>query len=158
MGNSHLNKTTAQARNVKTIAGVAKHFSKVKTLTIGGVDYTAKELAAVFQAENDDNMSLDRSRAQFTKQAAATRATRAKASKVRQELRSYILGFYGAGAVDVLEDFGMKPPKTKGPKTVTAKAQAQAKAGETRAAHRVGNKPTAAAPTQPASTVTPQHS
>ena len=139
MSNDVPNKNTALATNQKAILGVGKHFAKVKTLTLAGTSYTPVALKALFQAEIDANNALDQSRAQMTEQVASTVAVRAKALAARKGLRAYILGNYGAKAVQVLEDFGMSPPKAPGPKTVEAKAQAKAKAAATRKARKAGN-------------------
>jgi len=134
------NKTTALALNTKAIEGVDKHFAKVKTLTVAGVTITPAALKAVFQAESDANKALDESEAQRIKQLAATRAARAKARVMRAKLKKYILGSYGTEAVDMLVDFGMKPPKLPTRRTVDSKAQAVDKSRATREARHTMSK------------------
>ena len=54
----------------------------------------------------------------MSEQVATTRLARAKAFAVRQDLKAYVLGAYGAKAVQVLGDFGISvPPKSKVTKT-----------------------------------------
>jgi hypothetical protein len=144
MSNDVPNKNTALATNQKAILGVGKHFAKVKTLTLAGASFTPGGLKGLFQAEIDANNALDASRAQMTEQVASTQAVRAKANTARKGLRAYILGNFGSKAVQVLEDFGMSPPKPKGPRTAEAKAASAAKARATREANGTGKKKPAA--------------
>jgi hypothetical protein len=130
---TELNKNAALATDQKVVQGVGKHFAKVKSLTLAGTSYTPAALKALFQAEIEANNALDQSRAQLKELVASTLGTRTNASAARKALRMYILGNYGGGAVQVLEDFGMSPPKPKGPRTAEAKAQSAAKAKVTRA-------------------------
>jgi hypothetical protein len=135
------NKNTVLATNQKVSEGVDKHFAKVKNLTLAGVTYTPATLKATFAAETDAHNALDQSRAQLKEQVATARAAQAKASAARKGLKAYVLGNYGAQAVNVLADFGMTPPKTPGPKTSLAKAQAAARAKATRKArHTMGKR------------------
>jgi hypothetical protein len=92
-------------------------------------------------------------------QVASTRAVRAKARIARKELRAYVLGNYGAKAVQVLEDFGMSPPKPAGPKTAEAKAQGAAKGAATKKAKKAAMKQIAvvAAPSTAAPVIAPAH-
>jgi hypothetical protein len=151
------NKNTALATNQKVILGVGKYFAKVKTLTLAGTSYTPVALKALFQAEIDANNALDGSRAQMKEQVATTRATRAKAAAARKGLRAYILGNYGASAVQMLEDFGMNPPKPPGPKTVEVKAQAATKATATRKARAASKKLVVSVSSPAAPAETPAH-
>ena len=135
------NKNTVLANNQRVSDGVNKHLAKVKNLTLAGVPYTAASLKATFAAETDANNALDQSRAQLKEQVATARTARAKASAARKALKAYVLGNFGAQAVSVLEDFGLTPPKTPGPKTPLAKAQAAARAKATRQArHTMGSR------------------
>jgi hypothetical protein len=127
------NKTTARALNQKAVQGIDKYFAKVTSLTIGGVAYTPDTLKAVLEAEIDASDVVDAARAQLQQQVAAPRVARAKAYAVRGSLRTYILGAYGAAAVQMLGDFGMPVPK-RPIKTVDVKAEAVKKAKATRAA------------------------
>ena len=137
--NNNPNKTTALALNQKISEGVAKYFSKVKSLTIGGTTYTPKSLMEVLNAETDASKAVDTTRAQYQEEVATHRAAKASAIALRAELKSYILGTYGKKAVQMLGDFGMNVPKSTGKKTVEAKAQAVAQSRATRAArHTMG--------------------
>ena len=142
MGKSNvLNKTTALALNKKIAEGVDKHFSKVKSLTVGGTTYTPKDLLAVLNAENDASSAVDSTRTQLVDQVATHRTAKVKAAAVRSALKVYILGTYGKKAVQMLGDFGMSAPKATGKRTVETKVQAVAQAKATREArHTMGKK------------------
>ncbi len=165
MGARQPNKNTVLATNQKLLAGVDKHFAKVKNMTIAGVTYTPAELKALFQSETDALTTLDQGKAQLKEQVATTRAASAKASVTRQGLRTYILGNYGPQAVQTLEDFGMSAPKPMGRRSVKTKAQALVQAEATREArHTMGSKqrltikgvvPAPVAAPQPEEAVTP---
>jgi hypothetical protein len=157
MSNDQPNKNTAVATNQKAILGIGKHFAKVKTVSLAGTSYTPATLKALLQAEIDANNALEGSRAQYKEEVASARTTRAKAAAARKGLRAYILGNYGAGAAQMLADFGMVPPKPMGRRSVQVKAQAATQAAATRKAHDAAKKqvatvvaPTAAQATPPA--------
>jgi hypothetical protein len=151
------NKNTALATNQKAILGVDKHFAKVKTLTFAGASYTPASLKALLQDEIDANNALDGSRAQMKEQVATIRSVRVKARTARKGLRAYILGTAGASAVQMLEDFGMVPPKPTGPKTAEAKAQAAAKGAATRKARAASVKLAATVSATAAPATPPAH-
>jgi hypothetical protein len=133
-------KNTTLVADQKVLLGIAKYFSTVTTLTVGSVSYTPVTLKAVFQGEVDALNALDSLRAQLKEQVAARRTMRTQVSTVRKALRSYILGTYGAQAVQVLDDFGMTVPKTPGPKTTQTKANAVVKNLATRKARNTMGK------------------
>ncbi len=117
-----------------------KHFAKVR-VDPRWCHLHPAALKATFAAETDAQNALDQSRAQLKEQVATARAARAKASAARKGLKAYVLGNFGAQAVNVLADFGMSPPKSPGPKTAIAKAQAAARAKATREArHTMGKR------------------
>ncbi len=135
------NKTTALARNKKISEGVDKHFSKVKSLTVGGDEYTPKSLLAVLTAEDDASLAVDSTRAQLGAQVVTHRSAKVTAAALRSALKVYILGTYGKKAVQMLGDFGMSAPKAPGARTVDEKSKAVAKNLATRAArHTMGKK------------------
>jgi hypothetical protein len=135
------NKTTALARNKKISEGVDKYFSKVKSLTVAGDEYTPKSLIAVLNAENDASSAVDSTRAQLESELVTHRTAKVKAAAVRSALKAYILGTYGKKAVQMLGDFGMSVPKATGKRTVEAKAKAVAQNLATREArHTMGKK------------------
>lgn len=129
-----INKNTVLASNQKMSEGVDKHFAKVKSLTLAGVTYTPASLKATLAAESDANSAVDQGRAQLKEQVATARAAQAKANAARKALKAYVLGNYGAQAVNMLADFGLSPPKAPGPKTTLAKAEAAARRTATRKA------------------------
>jgi hypothetical protein len=77
---------------------------------------------------------------------------------MRQNLTTYILGSYGASALQMLQDFGFTPPKPRGGrKTASSKAQAVVQAKATRVArHTMGkrqkSKIKGSVPAQPSTT------
>jgi hypothetical protein len=154
---SQPNKNTALAIDQKVLQGVAKHFAKVKNVTLAGVSYTVANLTATLQAEIDGNDALDKARAQLKEQVASMRTTKAKAAAVRAELKAYVLGNYGTQAAQVLEDFGMSAPKAAGPKTAEARAQAAAKAVATKKAKAAAAKAATSAPSTAAQASPPAH-
>ena len=140
-GSNTPNKTTALALNKRISEGVDKHFSKVKSLTFGGSEYTPKSLMAVLNAENDAASAVDSTRAQLGGEVATHRTAKAKAAVVRSALKAYILSTYGKAAVQVLGDFGWNVPKSSGKRTPEAKVQAVAQGKATRnARHTMGKK------------------
>ena len=151
MGKPYLpNKTTALAQNQKILAGVDKYFAKVKTLTVAGTVFTPKALKAVLEAESEAIQSLDAAKAQLMQQVATADAARLKARGVRQDLRTHILGTFGAKAVQMLQDFGMHVPKPLGRQTAIVRAAAVTKAAATRKAHKATVSPVVEAPPAPA--------
>jgi hypothetical protein len=116
------------------IAGVDQYFASVGKLTIAGTDYTPASLKAVLQAEIDAEKALDRSRAAVSQEVATIRPVRATARSMRSGLRKYILGTYGATAVQMLKDFGMKVPAVPGQTSAETKAEAVVKGRATRKA------------------------
>ncbi|HEY2513973.1 MAG TPA: hypothetical protein VGI39_24065 [Polyangiaceae bacterium] len=146
MGTNQPNQNTARVMDQKIIRGVAKHFAKVTTVTLAGTSYTPAALTAVLQAEIDANTALDQNRAQMKEQVEVAREARAKARAVRKAIRAYVLGTSGANAVQLLEDFGISPPKTPGAKTAEAKARAAAKGTATKKAKAAALKAVTRAP------------
>ena len=127
-------KTTSVALDRAAIAGVDQYFASVGKLTIAGTDYTPATLKAVLEAEIDAEEALDRSRAAVSQQVAKARTVRKSARTMRSALRKYILGTYGADAVQMLKDFGMKVPAVPGQMPVVTKAEAVVKATATKKA------------------------
>ena len=137
MSNSNTpNKTTALALNKRISEGVDKHLSKVKSLTVGGEEYTPKSLMAVLNAENDAASAVDSTRAQLGDEVVTHRTAKVKAAALRSALKVYILGTYGKKAVQVLGDFGMSVPKSTGKRTVETKVKAVAQNLATRDARQ----------------------
>jgi hypothetical protein len=114
------------------MAGIDKHITS--SITINGTAYTPAALKAVFQSQIttiDDNQAL---RKQLSDGVANAKTLAKTVDTMFQLLRSTLIGQYGKNANAILNDFGMTVPKTPGPKTVDAKATAQAKRTATRAA------------------------
>lgn len=136
------NKATDMELDQKSIDGVERYFaSSSATLPLGGVPITPGALKAVFQADIDAQKALDAGRAQVKQLVVKKEQTRADARTKRKQLKAYIIGTQGAGAVQMLEDFAIPVPKTPGRKSVKAKAQAVAQAKVTRELrHTMGSK------------------
>lgn len=134
------NKTTATALDQKAIAGIQKYFASMKSIVLGGTTYTPATLKAAFQAEVDAIAALDTAKAQLKQHVADTTETRENTQALRSLLGSYLLASNGAGDVQMLADFGLNTPKSRGPRTAEAKAQAQAKARTTREAKKAALK------------------
>jgi len=161
------NKTTAKDLDLTAIAGIKKYLSNVPKLTLGGTDYTPATLQAALQAEVDAITVVDGLRSQWMQQVADTAKVRVNARALRALIKKYILTTYGAEALQMLGDFGMKAPKNIGPRTVAAKAEAHKKATATRKAKKAAldavkaaNGATSAPAVTPAASVTttPAHS
>jgi predicted Fe-Mo cluster-binding NifX family protein len=157
--NSVPNKTTALALNQKVIEGVDTYFAKVKSLTLAGTTYTPKTLQAVLQAEIDANKAADEGKAQYRQQVVAAQAARSKGRAARKGLKAYVLGNYGAAAVQMLENLGITVPKALGVRTAKSKAEAVEKATATRTAHKEAiasvDAPAPSAPAPATANVTP---
>jgi hypothetical protein len=113
-------KTTAQSLDQQATDDVTKYFAHVKPLTLAGTTYTP----AVLEAEIAANKAVDENEAQLRQQVVAAKLARAKALAARTGLKAYILGNSGADAVQMLTDFGIPVPKSRGPRTARSKALA----------------------------------
>ena len=118
----------------KSQAGVTKYFTALPTMMMGGVPTTAAKINGVFQADIDATNALTAAESDVKQKRVAQQAARAAANLQRKSLKAYILGEYGAQAVQMLEDCGFAAPKPPGTKTVASKAAAVASAKATRAA------------------------
>jgi hypothetical protein len=156
------NKKTALALNQKAIEGIDTYFANVKTLTLAGTSYTPATLKAVLQAEIDADNAVDKVEAQYTQQVVAAQLARSKGRAARKALKAYVLGNYGADAVQMLKDLGIAVPKPKGVKTAESKAQGAEKATATRKARREAiasiGAPAPSAPSPVAASSTPPKS
>jgi hypothetical protein len=136
---SLINKPTVKTRNNGVIAGIDKHVTG--GATIGGDEYTPQTLKAVFAEHNVAIDAADALHKQWQDQVNVMRAAAKRANTVYLLLHSFLLGQYGNDANAVLNDFGMKTPKPKGPQTVKTKSAAVAKRAATRAVrHTMGTK------------------
>jgi hypothetical protein len=139
------NKPNALALDEKHVAAIDKYFGGLTSLTFAGQTITPAILKATFQGDIDETLALDAAEALVKQTRVKQKAARQKANATRLQLKTYIVGSYGAQAVQMLQDFGFDAPKPKGKKTVAAKAQGIAQAEATRAArHTMGKKQKAA--------------
>jgi hypothetical protein len=132
MTNDTNNKPTRIDQDTKAMNGVDLHLASAGTMTIGGEQFTPATLKAVFQADIDATHDSDAAATTLKLKVQKAQAARQRATGVRQNLKVFLVGQNGPEAVQVLEDFGFAVPKPLGPKTVEAKATAQAKAQATR--------------------------
>jgi hypothetical protein len=155
------NKPTALALAQKANQGVDKYFGNITSLLIAGANITPAALKAIFQDDIDQTNALDAIEAQVKQQRSKQKTARKKATGMRQNLRTYILGSYGTAALQMLQDFGFTAPKARGGrKTASTKAQAVVQAKATRVArHTMGSRQKAkikgSAPAQPVVTPAP---
>lgn len=147
------NKNTALVLDQQNITGIDKYLASLVTLSLAGNNITPALLKAVFQGDIDATLAVDATEAELKQLRAKQKQARKAAITSRKDLKSYILGNYGATAVQMLKDFGFSEPKPRGVKTVASKAQAIAQAKATRTArHTMGSKQRArikGAPVQP---------
>jgi hypothetical protein len=161
-GTTQPSKKTALALNQKAIEGIGTYFANVKTLTLAGTSTTPADLKATLQAEIDADNAVDKVEAQYTQQVVAAQLARSKGRAARKALKAYVLGNYGADAVQMLKDLGIPVPKPAGRKTVQSKAQGAEKATATRKARKEAlasiDAPAPSAPSPVAATPTPPKS
>ncbi len=127
------NKPTRKDLDQKVMEGVDAHLSSAATLTINGEQFTPATLKAVFQSDIDAMGKTDATRAQLKAEVQVAKAARQRATVVRKALKAFLIGQFGPGAVQLLDDFGFQAPKASGPRTAKRKAAATAKGVATRA-------------------------
>jgi hypothetical protein len=146
------------------IDGLVKHSQTLPSLTIAGTSHPTAAIIAVLQARIDAAKATVPSRAIWQTTVQADRDERAKTKAFVSGIRQAVQVAF-AGSIDTLADFGLKPRKTRTPRTPEEKAAAVAKAKATRAArHTMGSKqkakvtgaaPHAAAATPPSPAAAP---
>jgi hypothetical protein len=144
------NKPTRKDLDQKVMDGVDAHLANAGTLTINGEQFTPATLKAVFQSDIDAMAKTDATRAQLKAEVQVAAAARTRATVVSKALKAFLIGQYGLGAVQLLEDFGFAAPKAPGPKTTKQKAEATAKSVATRARVRTAVKQAKAETPEPA--------
>jgi hypothetical protein len=136
---TYQNRPTAKDRASKAILGIDKHLAGVASMTLDGVAYTPAELKSLLQGDIDSANATDTAKAAWQKAAQIGRAKHGNVMPLLLALRTYLVLNHGADAVDLLADFGFKPPK---PRKVAVKVKAAAadKTAATRAArHTMGS-------------------
>jgi len=132
------NKTTQMAGELKLIAGVEKHLSKV-TIHIGGKAFTTKEIVNVLQARIDATNASSEARAAWHAKVSEEQAQHAATKQVVDGLRQVLLVMFGS-AIGTLNDFGLAPRTRREPDALTKFKRAE-KAKATRAArHTMGKR------------------
>jgi hypothetical protein len=129
---SNPSKAAALARVQAIIAGAQKHFPN-GSFTLGNTAYTTASLVGLFESLADAIAVTDAAHAS-TKEAVATlKGARAKVGPVLLAYRRWLLTTYG-NATQMLDDFGVQPPKARTPLTSEKNAAAVAKRAATRKA------------------------
>jgi hypothetical protein len=133
---THTTKATEKDLATKTMSGIDAHFAGLAGIPLDGEVFTPATLKAVFQDEIDGLNAADAQKIVWQQKVALGRTKVTRARQVRKALQGWVLSTQGAGAVQVLGDLGMEPPKPPGPRTAAAKAQSVAKSKATRAAKK----------------------
>jgi hypothetical protein len=137
---SNINRTQQQDGDQKLIDGLNKHNQTITSLMIGGTSQTTAAIIAVLQKRIDSAKTVVSSRATWQSEVKADHDERAQTKVFVSGLRQALQVAF-AGSIDTLADFGLKPRKTRAPRTPEQKAAAAAKAKATRAArHTMGSK------------------
>jgi hypothetical protein len=153
------NVVVQQDADQKLIDGLKKHSQTLPSLMIAGSSHPTAAIIAVLQTRIDARNASVLSRATWQTDVKADHDERVKTQAFVSGLRQSLQVAF-AGSIDGLADFGLKPRKSRTPRTPEEKAAATAKAKATRALrHTMGSKQKAkvkaaapqAAPATPAS-------
>ena len=128
-------KVSRQAQLQAILAGIAKHYANVTTVTIGGVSVAIADLEKLIQQDLDAIQAIAAAKATYAAQVQQERNARAKLGPTLRQFKSLVLGSFGdtQDSVEALADFGFSPRKS--PKvTVATKAEAQVQSKATREA------------------------
>jgi hypothetical protein len=134
------NRTNQQLGDQHLIDGLTKHASSLPSLTILGTTLKTTDIITTLQARLASASTVITTRATWQNAVKTDKAERASTKAFVSAVRQAVLLAF-AGQIDVLADFGLKPHKTRAPRTPAQKAAATAKAKATRAArHTMGSK------------------
>jgi len=125
-------KAAALASLSSIIAGTQKHTPN-GSLTFGNVTYAATTLVQTLQGLLDAMAAHDAAVAKAKDLLLALRDSNAKVGPVYRAYKRYLVATYG-DATQTLADYGLKPHKATGPRTVEQKAAAKAQSLATREA------------------------
>jgi hypothetical protein len=140
--NHNLTQTSRQTQLQKILAGVAKHFSNVTSLTMGGASYAVADIVKLVQQDLDAMAANANAKAAVRVAVQVERDTHAKANPVLRLLKAYVIAVFGGtqAATDTLADFGYAPRKP-GKQKLQTKVVAKELATATREArHTIGPK------------------
>ena len=119
------------------LQGIALYLSGVGTITINGVDHTAAQLTAMYQADIDTRSALVTKRSAvkvaMTARAVATTARRA----ADKGLRTWVINKFGVDSKQAL-DFGFTPRTPRTRKTADKAESAQQAMATREARHTMG--------------------
>jgi hypothetical protein len=122
------------------IAGLEKHATTLPSLMFAGVAVPTTTIITTLQSRIDARMNTATNRATWQAVVQAETATIAQSKAMVSGTRQALKVMF-AGQIEMLADFGLKPPKPRTPLTTEEKAAAKAKADATRAArHTMGPK------------------
>jgi hypothetical protein len=118
--------------NLKLVAALQKYLPK-KTIVLAGKVWAVTDLVTAFTDENHDIAVAASAKAALTKASSAAKADRTANDPLRSALHQAVLVQFGQDP-QVLEDFGYKVPRKRGPVSAETKVIAVAKRRATRAA------------------------
>lgn len=152
------NKATRALSFTKIMAGITQHVSSA--IVLGGQSMTAAALNAIFQAEVNAQTDLDAAEAVVKGKRQTLKAALTTANATAALLHRWAEAQYGVDS-PTLEDFGFTPAQPAD-KSVAVKAEAAAKATQTRkakkAAVQAATEPSAQPEPTPAPAQTPPKS
>ncbi len=103
-------KASSQARDTQIIAGIAEHLAANATITLGGVDYKAKQIQRLLQDRIAAASATAAARAKWLTAAAAEEEKTTTVESLLLALRSYLITAHGAKS-QIVADFGFTPKK-----------------------------------------------
>ena len=127
-----VSKLTKRARATGIIAGLVKHFLGA-SYSLGGKEYTRRQLVAEFQSHLDAIDEVDATRAALAAAVAKERKLARQVAALARYVKMSAESRFGLTPT-ICADFGWEVPKPPGPKTVKAKLEGAKKARETRKA------------------------
>jgi hypothetical protein len=138
-----MNTTTRKVTLQKAKEGIAKHYSNVSSLTLGGVSVSPADLMGLIQKDLDAMAAAAKAHADLKVLIQAAHDAHVAVLPLLRWLKLYVLLQSGKGqaSASTLEDFGFTVPKTAKPASPEVKASAVKKAAATRKArHTLGSK------------------
>jgi hypothetical protein len=134
------NRTQQQTGDQGLITGFKKHEQTITSLVVAGTSYKTADIIGILEARIAARNAAVSSKATWQADVKADHDERAKTKAFVAGLQQAVRVAFG-GSIDMLADFGLKPHKTRAPRTPAQKAAATAKAKATRAArHTMGSK------------------
>ena len=135
MGESmaRISQTTKRWRTTRALEGVKTVFPGDGSLQIAGRAYTYAKLRELLQAQLDALDAIEAARSAYAYAVARERELAPRVNRVLVSLQLSLRGKHGAD-VALLGQFGFRPPRKPGPKTVASRRRVVEKGRATRAA------------------------